>query len=107
LVTLPRSGGGGADMGALSASTSSVNWLVEDDILLKNAVEVIPRLGTLRPQSQFVDSVLLVPMCQMSIEASDVVLGLFLMERDGFRGIRVYRVVRMMILFVRGKRKEF
>ena len=41
-VTLPRSGGGGADMGALSASTSSVNWLVEDDILLKNAVEVIP-----------------------------------------------------------------
>ena len=42
LVTLPRSGGGGADMGALSASTSSVNWLVEDDILLKNAVEVIP-----------------------------------------------------------------
>ena len=42
----------------------------------------------------------------MSIEASDVVLELFLMERDGFRGIRVYRVVGMMILFARGKRKR-
>ena len=73
-------------MGALSASTSSVNWLVEDDILLKNAVEVIPRPGTLHPQSQFLDSVLLVPMYQMSIEASDVVHELFLTERDGFRG---------------------
>jgi hypothetical protein len=29
-------------MGALAASTSSGNWLVEDDILLKNAIEVIP-----------------------------------------------------------------
>lgn len=42
---LPRSGQGGgssAGMGAMSASISSVNWLVEDDILLKNAVEVTP-----------------------------------------------------------------
>nr|CAB3460555.1 unnamed protein product [Digitaria exilis] len=34
-------------MGALSASTSSVNWLVEDDILLKNAVETGASLESL------------------------------------------------------------
>ncbi|KXG39541.1 uncharacterized protein LOC8081094 isoform X1 [Sorghum bicolor] len=34
-------------MGALSASTSSVNWLVEDDILLKNAVEAGASLESL------------------------------------------------------------
>ncbi|KAL6893885.1 hypothetical protein ACP4OV_007983 [Aristida adscensionis] len=34
-------------MGALSASTSAVNWLVEDDILLKNAVEAGASLESL------------------------------------------------------------
>ncbi|TVU44535.1 hypothetical protein EJB05_03980 [Eragrostis curvula] len=34
-------------MGALSASTSTVNWLVEDDILLKNAVETGASLESL------------------------------------------------------------
>ncbi|OEL22791.1 hypothetical protein BAE44_0016190, partial [Dichanthelium oligosanthes] len=34
-------------MGALSASTSSVNWLVEDDILLKNAIETGASLESL------------------------------------------------------------
>ncbi|KAL6636744.1 hypothetical protein ACP70R_024316 [Stipagrostis hirtigluma subsp. patula] len=34
-------------MGALSASTSAVNWIVEDDILLKNAVEAGASLESL------------------------------------------------------------
>jgi hypothetical protein len=64
---LPRSGeggGGSAGMGALSASTSSVNWLVEDDILLKNAVEVTPACP-LYPQPHFLEFLLFVSTRQL------------------------------------------
>jgi hypothetical protein len=75
-------------MGALSASTSSVNWLVEDDILLKNAVEVTPACPPVPPTA-----LLAVPTVRLdaSIDASNVVLGLLPLKRDGFRGICAYR----------------
>lgn len=76
-------------MGALSASTSSVNWIVEDDILLKNAVEVTPAARPPIPPT----AILGVPTVRLdaSIEAPNVVPGLLALERDGFRGVCVYR----------------
>jgi len=64
LLRSGEGGGGSAGMGALSASTSSVNWLVEDDILLKNAVEVTPACP-LYPQPHFLEFLLFVSTRQL------------------------------------------
>lgn len=76
-------------MGALAASTSSANWLVEDDILLKNAVEVtntpypsLPQIAIGTAQKQFVS---MRRLGSLRLKCPIVVLGFLLLAHDGAR----------------------
>jgi hypothetical protein len=70
-------------MGALSASTSTVNWLVEDDILLKNAVEV-----TLRPVPPIVvgEFLLSVSVRQLKLR----IVALAVLSVDSLDGVHMF-----------------